>query len=61
MCDEAVLEYMKPEQYAEILIEFAGNVAATGNRLVAVSTVAARRSLMTKRLKRIFLHLVATK
>lgn len=53
-CDEAVLEFVKPERYSQILIEFASAVSSTRGRLLAVSSVAAHRSQIVKRIERIF-------
>ncbi len=53
-CDEAALRYVKPEQYARILIEFAANVTATGNRLAAISAFVSHRSSLKRRIERIF-------
>jgi beta-lactamase regulating signal transducer with metallopeptidase domain len=54
-CDETALRDLRPEEYARILVEFATEVGQRGGRLAAASTVAAERSLMGKRLQRIFL------
>ncbi len=53
-CDEAVLDFVRPERYAQILIEFAGPVSLTGGHLLAMSGVAADRSQIAKRIERIF-------
>ncbi|HMF75891.1 MAG TPA: M56 family metallopeptidase [Bryobacteraceae bacterium] len=53
-CDEAALRFVKPEPYSRILIEFVSEVAMARNRLVAASSVVLRRSLIKKRLDRIF-------
>ena len=53
-CDEAALHLIRPEQYSQMLIEFAADVAAVRKRLVAVSSVAGRRSLLENRIERIF-------
>jgi beta-lactamase regulating signal transducer with metallopeptidase domain len=53
-CDEAVLQHLRPEQYAQILIEFAADVKITGGRVVAAPAVVSHRSSLKKRLERIF-------
>ena len=52
-CDQTVLYHVSPERYSQILIEFASDMAKSGNRLTAASTVSARRSSLRKRLERI--------
>jgi beta-lactamase regulating signal transducer with metallopeptidase domain len=53
-CDEAALLTFSPEEYAQILIEFASNIGLNGSRLAAASAMAVCRSLMTARLEHIF-------
>lgn len=53
-CDDAVLQHLRPEQYARILIEFAADVAATGSRLAAISAVVSYPLSLRRRLERIF-------
>lgn len=53
-CDDAALQVTIPERYAQILIEFAADVATVGNRVSATSSAAVDRSFIKKRLERIF-------
>jgi tetratricopeptide (TPR) repeat protein len=53
-CDEAALLSFTPEEYGQILIEFASDIGRRESRLAAASAVAVCRSLVTKRLEHIF-------
>ncbi|MBV9084606.1 MAG: M56 family metallopeptidase, partial [Acidobacteriaceae bacterium] len=53
-CDEVALRDFRPENYARILIEFATEVGTKGGRLAAASTAAVQRSMIKRRLERIF-------
>jgi beta-lactamase regulating signal transducer with metallopeptidase domain len=55
-CDAIALLEFRPEQYAQILIEFATERGPKPGRLVAASSVAAHRSRMRRRLKHILSH-----
>ena len=52
-CDEVVLDVVKPERYSQILIEFAA-IVSSKRGLLAVSSVVAHKSLLVKRLERMF-------
>jgi TonB family protein len=53
-CDEAALTEVRPNEYAQMLVEFAALVRRNGSRLTVASTAAIHRSLTRKRIEHIF-------
>ncbi|MBV9765099.1 MAG: M56 family metallopeptidase [Acidobacteriaceae bacterium] len=53
-CDHVTLQDLKPEAYAQILVEFARDLGRKGTRLATASPAAVHCSLMKRRIEHIF-------